>query len=98
MIFEHPWLLFLLLLALPVAWLWMHSVRRRKERINRFSESAFAEKLLLGNNPSARLWHFILFASGTVLLIISLCGPMLVGGKEKVKSTGIDVMVVLDVS
>jgi Ca-activated chloride channel family protein len=98
MIFEHPWLLFLLLLAMPVAWLWMRSMQRRKERINRFSESAFTDKLLLGNNPSARLWHFILFSSATGLLIISLSGPMLAGGKEKVKSTGIDVMVVLDVS
>ena len=98
MIFEHPWLLFLLLLAAPVTWLWLLSVQKRQERINRFSESAFTEKLLLGNNPVVRRWHFILFFAATVLLVFSLSGPMLAGGKEKVKSTGIDVMVVLDVS
>lgn len=98
MSFEYPWMLLLLVLALPVALLWMRSARRRAERIRKFSESAFTEKLLIGNNPSIRRWHFILFFAGTTLLIFALSGPMIVGGKEKVTSTGIDVMVVLDVS
>ena len=98
MSFEYPWLLLLLVLALPVTLLWMRSVRKREERIRKFSESAFTEKLLIGNNPSIRRLHFILFFSATALLIFAISGPMIVGGKEKVKSTGIDVMVVLDVS
>ncbi|MCX6311979.1 MAG: VWA domain-containing protein [Bacteroidetes bacterium] len=98
MTFDYPYLLFLLLLAVPLALLWRRSVQRRQERIRKFSESAFTEKLLLGNNPKLRRWHFLLFFSGCVLLIFAISGPQIPGGKEKVKSTGIDIMVVLDVS
>ncbi len=98
MSFDYPWLLFLLLLALPIALLWRRSVQNREERIRRFSESAFTEKLLLGNNPTLRRWHFILFFSAIILLIFALSGPQIAGGKEKMKTTGIDIMVVLDVS
>ncbi|CAN5147640.1 VWA domain-containing protein [soil metagenome] len=98
MSFENPVLLFLLLLAVPATFLWMYSVRRRKERLQRFSETAFEENIFQGNNPQLRKWHFILFLSGISFLILALSGPMIVGGKEKVNSTGIDVMIVLDVS
>ncbi|MDQ3110562.1 MAG: VWA domain-containing protein [Bacteroidota bacterium] len=98
MSFEYPWMLLLLVLALPVTLLWIRSASKRKERIRRFSESAFTDKLLIGNNPSLRRWHFILFFAAIMLLIFAASGPMIVGGKEKVQTTGIDIMVVLDVS
>ncbi len=98
MSFEHPWLLLLLLVIIPIALLWFRSVSKREERLRKFSESAFTDQLLIGNNASLKRWHFILFISGTVLLIFAISGPMIVGGKENIKSTGIDVMVVLDVS
>lgn len=98
MSFDYPWLLFLVLLALPLAGLWRNSAQKRKERIQKFSESAFTDKLLLGNNPALRRWHFILFFSACVLLLASISGPKIPGGREKVKTTGIDIMVVLDVS
>lgn len=98
MSFEYPWLLFLMVLAVPLALLWRRSVQNREMRIKRFSESAFTEKLLLGNHPRIRQWHFILFFFGCVLLLFAMSGPQIVGGREKVKTSGIDVVVVLDVS
>jgi Ca-activated chloride channel family protein len=98
MSFDYPWLLLLLLLAVPVTLLWRNSVQKRKRRILKFTESIFSEKLLVGNHPGLRMWHFILFFSATVLLIFAISGPTISGGKEKVKSTGIDMVVVLDVS
>ncbi len=98
MSFEYPWMLLLLVLVVPVALLWMRSSGRRRERMRKFAESAFTEKLLIGNNPSVRRWHFILFFSATFLLAFAMSGPMVVGGKQKVTSTGVDIMIVLDVS
>jgi Ca-activated chloride channel family protein len=98
MSFEYPWMLLLLVLVLPVTLLWIRSASKRRERIRRFSESAFTDKLLIGNNPSLRRWHFILFFAAITLVIFAASGPMIVGGKEKVETTGIDIMVVLDVS
>lgn len=96
--FDYPWLLLLLLLLIPGWWLWQRSVRKRKERMRRFAESAFTEKIFVGNNPRLRRWHFILFFSGCILLILAATAPKIPGGKENVKISGIDVMIVLDVS
>lgn len=98
MTFEYPWMLFLLVLVLPITLLWMRSVRKRKARLLKFTESAFIDKILIGNNPAVRRWHFILFFAATTLLIFAISGPMIGGGKEKVKLDGIDMIVVLDVS
>lgn len=98
MTFDNPWLLLLLLLALPIALLWRWSVENRNARIHRFSETAFEEKLFIGNNPVLRNFHFWLFFAAIIFLIFALSGPMLQGGKEKVKTNGIDIVVALDVS
>ncbi len=98
MSFEYPWMLLLFVLALPVALLWIHSVQKRKSRILKFSESTLIKNLLVGNNPSLRRWHFILFFAAITLLIFAISGPRIGGGKEKISLTGIDVIVVLDVS
>ncbi|MEO5642080.1 MAG: VWA domain-containing protein [Bacteroidia bacterium] len=98
MSFDYPWMLLLLVLALPIALLWIRSVRKREARLRKFSESAFTDKLLIGNNPLLRRMHFILFFSATLIGLFAASGPMIVGGKEKVNTNGIDVMVLLDVS
>src|SRR5258708_235378 len=98
MTFDNPYLLFLLVLTIPCWLLWMKSVRTREERLHKFSESSFTGKLLLGNNNRLRNWHFILFFAALFFLFASFSAPMLQGGREKVKTTGIDIMVVLDVS
>jgi Ca-activated chloride channel family protein len=95
---ENPWMLLLLLLALPAAWLWLRSVRKRKERIRRFTESAFAGKVFIGDRPLLRCWHFILFFAGLLLLTVAVSLPKIAGGEEKVQINGIDVMIVMDVS
>ena len=98
MTFDNPLLLLLLLLTVPCVMLWLHSVRKREERLRKFSESSFTGKLLVGDNNNLRKWHFILFFSALFFLFAAMSGPMIQGGKEKVKTTGIDIMVVLDVS
>jgi len=98
MIFDYPWLFLFLALVALFFLLWRISVRRKEERMRRFAESGFAGKLLVGYAPKLRMWHFILFSAGTIFLIIALAGPLIVGGKQKVTNSGIDIVVVLDVS
>src|SRR5665213_584654 len=98
MTFDNPWLLLLLLLTIPCALLWMRVVHAREERLQKFSEDPFTEKLLVGENNNLRRWHFILFFFALFFLFAAMSGPMMQGGKEKVKTTGIDIMIVLDVS
>lgn len=98
MTFDYPWLLLLLLLALPGLLLWLRSARKRKERIEKFAESGFVDRLVLGNSPKLRFWHFLLFFAGIFFVILSIAGPKIAGGKEKIKISGIDLMIVLDIS
>jgi Ca-activated chloride channel homolog len=98
MTFEHPWLLFLLALAVPCYLLWIRARRKQAERMKRFTESAFAGKILIGLNPKMRLWHFLFFFGAIFILLAAVNGPQIAGGKELVKTSGIDMVVVLDVS
>lgn len=98
MTFDHPWLLFLLLLAVPAVFLWLRSARRREERIKRFTESNFTGQLFVGHNPKLRRWHFLLFFGAIFILLLAANGPQIGGGKQKVTLSGIDIVIVLDVS
>ncbi|HEU4719073.1 MAG TPA: VWA domain-containing protein [Bacteroidia bacterium] len=93
-----PMLLFFLALAVPVLLLWYHSVRLRQERISRFAESAFTGKLLSGYSRGLGLWRFWMVFAAMILMLFSLAAPMIIGGRERVKKTGIDVVIALDIS
>jgi Ca-activated chloride channel homolog len=96
--FEYPWFTLFLLLAVPGLLLWFHSAGRQRERMRKFSEDPFLPKLFVGRDPVLRRWHFILFFSALILLLAAANGPQIGGGKEKVKTTGIDIVIALDVS
>lgn len=98
MTIDYPWLLLLLLLAFPAVLLWLRSARRREERIKRFTESSFTGQLFVGHHPKLRRWHFLLFAGAIVVLLLAANGPQIGGGKQKVTVSGIDIMIVLDIS
>jgi Ca-activated chloride channel family protein len=98
MTFEYPWMLLSLLLAIPALLLWILSARRREARIRRFAEEQFADTLLVGNHRGYRRWHFLLVFIAVVLLCGAMSGPVLPGGKEKIKTSGIDIVVALDIS
>ncbi|MBI3510097.1 MAG: VWA domain-containing protein [Bacteroidetes bacterium] len=98
MTLDSPWFLLLLLLAVPCWLLWKRSVSLRKERLQKYAESAFTGKLLLGENLVLRLWHFILLFASVIFLVAAVAGPQLAGGKQKVKNTGIDIVLVVDIS
>ncbi|HTL80798.1 MAG TPA: VWA domain-containing protein [Bacteroidia bacterium] len=95
---ENPWLLFLLALLVPGFLLWRSKQRKREERLKLYTESGFRDKLFMGDSPKLRQWHFMLIFSALFILFLSVSGPQSAGKKEKVKNTGIDIMMVIDVS
>jgi Ca-activated chloride channel homolog len=98
MSFENPYILFLLLLAFPITLAWKIAVKKRAIKIRKFTEIIFDDKLHLGNHEGLRKAHFILFLMGILFLILACSGPSYAGGKEKVKISGIDIIIALDVS
>lgn len=98
MTFQYPWMLLLIALALPALAVWLQSTRRQEERIRNFAESPLVGKVLIGRDPTIRLWHFILVYSAIALLLLAASGPQIAGGKEAIKTKGIDIVIAVDVS
>lgn len=98
MSFEYPWLLLLLLLAIPVWLLFLRTNRLRHERLNRFAESGLLGRLLDGESQRLRNIRFVLVFGGVLVVLFCASGPRISGGKETVQLTGVDIVLVVDVS
>jgi Ca-activated chloride channel family protein len=93
--FAHPWLL-LLLLALPLlAWL-----RGKSGPAAALTFSSTSALRSLGKTSAARAGKVLrsLFLLGFALLVIALARPQLGKSLTQVEASGIDIMLVLDVS
>jgi Ca-activated chloride channel family protein len=93
--FAHPWLL-LLLLALPLL-AWFRGKSGPAAALTFSSTSALRS---LGKTSAARAGKFLrsLFLLGFALLVIALARPQLGKSLTQVEASGIDIMLVLDVS
>lgn len=93
--FAHPWLL-LLLLALPL-FAWFRGKSGPAAALTFSSTSALRS---LGKTSAARAGKFLrsLFLLGFALLVIAMARPQLGKSLTQVEASGIDIMLVLDVS
>lgn len=93
--FAHPWLL-LLLLALPLL-AWFRGKSGPAAALTFSSTSALRS---LGKTSAARAGKFLrsLFLLGFALLVIAMARPQMGKSLTQVEASGIDIMLVLDVS
>jgi Ca-activated chloride channel homolog len=96
--FEYPWMLLLMLAVVPVWLLFMYSVRKRQERLNRFADNALMRRLLRGDAPALRNWRFVLLSGALLIVLFCASGPRIRGGKETVVLNGVDILFVIDIS
>jgi len=93
---NSPWFLLLLLLWVPMIWVY---VRREKSRpAVRFSDLSILRKI--PQSPLIRLRHipFALRVIGIGLLVVALARPQRGTSEEEVTTEGVDIVLVLDVS
>lgn len=98
MSFQYPWLLLLLLLAIPVWWLFLRATKLRQERLNRFADNALLKRLLKGDSQGIRNWRFVLTSGAMLIILFCASGPRIRGGKEIQQLSGLDIVFVIDVS
>jgi Ca-activated chloride channel homolog len=98
MILEQPIFLLGCLLALPAVWLFIRAENRSKKRLALLADSSLQNTVLQTTGNGRRRLQFIVLMLGFLLGCVAASGPMLPGGEEKIKVTGIDVVVALDVS
>ena len=97
--FEHPQLLWLLLVIPPAlaAFFWW-SERVKQKLLTQFVESRLLAQLTAGLSPQRRKWKYILLSAAAALLIVTIARPQRGFDLEEVQQNGLDIVVAVDTS
>ncbi len=93
--FERPW--FLLLLILPPL-IWYTYNRFRQPPVIRFAAARLLGRLYTLQKSWRKAFQNALFYGGCVSLVVALARPEFGTAKNQVRASGIDIMLILDVS
>ncbi len=96
--FENPILLYLLLLLIPAVVIFIVFLRWRKKQLNAFAVSPLISQLASQASASKHITKFVLWSLAFVFAVLALANPQIGSKMEKVKRSGIDVIIALDVS
>ena len=97
--FEHPNLLWLLLVIPPaLALLFWWGGRARQKLLTQFIEARLLSSLTVGISPARRKIRFALLISSAAFLIAALARPQYGYDKEEVRQSGLDIVVSVDTS
>ena len=97
--FEHPNLLWLLLVIPPaLALFFWWSERTRQKLLTQFVEVRLMATLTAGISPARRKFRFSLIVAAVALLLIVLARPQYGYDKEEVRQNGLDIVVAVDTS
>ena len=97
--FEHPNLLWLLLVvppALALFFWWGERVKRKL--LTQFIEARLLATLTAGVSPARRKFRFTLLIAAVALLIVAVARPQYGYDKEEVRQSGLDIVVAVDTS
>jgi Ca-activated chloride channel family protein len=97
--FEHPNLLWLLLVvppALALFFWWGERVKRKL--LTQFIEARLLTTLTAGVSPARRKFRFTLLIAAVTLLIVAIARPQYGYDKEEVHQSGLDIVVAVDTS
>jgi Ca-activated chloride channel family protein len=97
--FEHPqilWLLLVVLAALAAFFWWGERVKRRL--LTQFVEARLLAQLTVGLSPARRKLRYALVLAAVALLIVTIARPQRGFDLEEVEQRGLDVVVAVDTS
>ncbi|MGO8835866.1 MAG: VWA domain-containing protein [Limisphaerales bacterium] len=97
--FEHPNLLWLLLVLPPVMMLFFRlASRARQKRLEQFVQARLLPALTVGISPARRKIQFALLTLAVLLLLVALARPQHGFDLTEVERRGLDVVVAIDTS
>jgi Ca-activated chloride channel family protein len=97
--FEHPQLLWLLLVLPPALWLFFWwAERARQKLLTQFVEARLLSQLMVGLSPARRKIRAILLILAVICLIITLARPQMGFDWQEVEQRGLDIVVAVDTS
>jgi Ca-activated chloride channel family protein len=97
--FEHPHLLWLLLVIPPAlaAFLWWGE-RVKRKLLTQFVEARLLATLTVGISPTRRKWRYALVILAVALLIVAVARPQRGFDLEEVQQNGLDIVMAVDTS
>ena len=97
--FEHPNILWLLLVIPPAlaAFFWWCE-RVKQKLLTQFVEPRLLSQLTAGLSPVRRKWHYALAIAAVALLIVTIARPQRGFDLEEVRQNGLDIVVAVDTS
>ena len=96
--FEHPNILWMLLILLILNILWVRNKIWKKKAISNFAEINTLSKIFNGFSNNRSFIKFFTFRIAIGLLIIAAANPQYGENERTVVSKGIDIMIALDIS
>jgi Ca-activated chloride channel family protein len=96
--FAHPNCLWLLTLVPALALLLVWAFRARRRALEQFVSQPLSDRLAQSVRPVVRRWKAVLLVAGVLLSVLALAQPRWGFEWRQVKSKGVDVFVLLDVS
>ncbi len=97
MTFKNPYFFYLLVLVIPMVWLYIRRERRHKVTLT-FSDLSIIKKL--PESPYGWLRHvlIVLRVAGFCFLVVALARPQKRNTEVEVTTEGVDIMLILDIS
>ncbi|MCK9302216.1 MAG: VWA domain-containing protein [Bacteroidales bacterium] len=96
--FEHPDVLYLLLLNVAIIAIFILLEISRKKKLCKIGKEITVSKLLHGESTILRRLKYVLFILGFSSLIVALANPQEGSKVETIERKGVDLMIALDIS
>jgi len=96
--FEHPDLLFLLLILPFMVIIFYYYISWKRRVLRSFGEHALVKELIPDLSIARYKFKFFIYLTAIALIIISIANPQLGSKLEEVKRSGVDLVIALDVS
>ena len=97
--FEHPQVLWLLLVIPPAlaAFFWW-AERVKQKLLTQFVEPRLLKQLTVGLSPARRKWRYGMLVAAAALLVVAIARPQHGFDLEEVQQNGLDIVVAVDTS
>jgi len=96
--FEHPELLWLLVLIPFVAAAWVYLIFRNRKAAEQIVPAPLLDRVAYGQSSVRKWWRMSIWMCAASLLIVAIARPQIGTRLEEVKREGVDVLIAVDLS